>query len=231
MSPNFKPRITFGNDKLLHASSYGIKIPAGLHATAVREPNYVDSARMVSMRKDPQSHHPTSLGVTHGLTVTDFAVSFANMTSQWRQIQKGGSAPFWQFNGGDVYLDITITVYVLEGDRPQTNDALSRQLFAIIMGHELLHVLDEIDIVSNFMPSNVNSDDKVRKYLTDAEPVDDSMFRSWFMSDGFRNWLKDGLWAPEHNRRGGNRDSSTQYALLQRQIDDIRIKMINRPSP
>jgi hypothetical protein len=35
--------------------------------------------------------------------------------------------PFWQFYGGDVYLDLTITVSILDGDRPQPNDDLSRR--------------------------------------------------------------------------------------------------------
>jgi hypothetical protein len=46
----------------------------------------------------------------------------------------------------------------------------------------------------------------------------------------FQSWLKDGLWAPEHNRRDSVRDAPHQYTALQRQIDDIRIQMTNRPS-
>jgi hypothetical protein len=228
---NFKPRITFGNDLLLPVSLYGIQIPPGLSPSGVPAPNFVTPAVMVSMLRTPQSHHRTGLGVTHGLTTADFAVSFSNMAQQWRQIREGRSAPFWQFYGGDVYLDVTITVYVLDGDRPQPKDDLSSRLFAVIMGHELLHVLDEIEIISKWMPSNVVRDDMVLKYLSNAQPVDDAMFRSWFQGNGFSNWLKDGIWAPEHNRRGALRDSPAQYRLLQHQIDDLRIKMTNRPSP
>ena len=228
---NFKPRIRFGNDLLLPASLYGIRIPHGLSPSDVPAPNFVSPAVMVSMLHAPQSHHRTGLGVTHGLTTADFAVSFPNIAQQWRQIRNGRSALFWQFYGGDVYLDVTITIYVLEGDRPQPNDDLSRRLFAIIMEHELLHVLDEIDIVSRWMPTNVYRDDMVLKYLSNAEPVDNAMFHSWFKGNGFSNWLRGGFWAPEHARRGGVRDSPAQYALLQRQIDDLRIEMINRPSP
>lgn len=227
---NLKPRITYGNDTVLPASRYAIQVPHGLSPSDVREPTFVDPATMVSMLHASQSRHGTGLGVTHGLTTADFKVSFPDFAHQWRQIRNGRSAPFWQFYGGDVYLDLTITVYVLEGDRPRPKDDLSARLFAIIVEHELLHVADEIDIVSTWMPANLGRDDMVLKYLTNAQPVDDAMFHSWFQGDGLSKWLRDGFWAPEHSRRGGLRDAPAQYAQLQRQIDDLRIKMINRPS-
>jgi len=228
---NFKPRITLGNDLLLPASLYGIRIPPGLSPSGIPAPNFVTPAVMVSMLKDPQSHHQTGLHVVHGLTTSEFGASFANIAQQWRQVPKGSSAPFWQFYGGDVYLDLTITVSVLEGDRPQPNDDLSRRIFAIIMEHELLHVLDEIEIVRTWMPTKLPADNMVLKYLTNAEPVDNAMFQSWFKGSGFSDWLKGGFWAPEHVRRGSLRDSPAQRAALEDQINDLRIKMVNRPSP
>ena len=114
--------------------------------------------------------------MTHGLTTTEFALTFSNLAQQWRQVRTTSAVPPWQFQGGDVFFDATIT------------------------------------------------------YLSNAEPVDNAMFLSWFQGTGFSNWLKDGLWTPEHNRRGSVRDAPHQYAALQRQIDDIRIQMTNRPS-
>jgi hypothetical protein len=227
----FKPFISFGNDLLLPAALYGIKVPPGLSPSSVPAPDFISPSAMVSLlRQAPGGGHGRGLGVTHGLTTADFAIRFPNFAQQWRQVRTAATVPFWQFQGGDVYLDVTITVYVLEGDRPQVDDDLTLELFAIIMGHELLHVLDEIDIVKNWMAPQAYRDDKVLKYLSNAEPVDNAMFQSWFRGDGFSNWLKDGLWAPEHNRRGGLRDAPQQYAALQRQIDDVRIRMTNRPS-
>jgi hypothetical protein len=124
---------------------------------------------------------------------------------------KGGSVPFWQFYGGDVYLDLTITVSILDGDRPQPNDDLSRRLFAIIMEHELLHVLDEIDIVSKWMPMNLYRDNMVLKYLSNTEPVDNAMFQSWFKGNGFSDWLKGGFWAPDQNARAWSRKVDTGF--------------------
>jgi hypothetical protein len=227
---DFKPRISFGTDVLLPAT-YGVRVPPGLSAASVPAPTFIDPTTMVSLLQSADSSHGRGLGVVHGLTKTEFAVTFPNPTHQWRQIRTGGAFPSWQFQGGDVFFDITIKVYVLEGDRPQPDDDLSRQLFAIIMEHELLHVLDETDIVSRWMAPQAIQDDKVLRYLSNAQPVDNAMFHSWFQGNGFSNWLKDGLWAPEHNRRKDIRDAAHQYAALQTQIDDIRIQMTNRPSP
>jgi hypothetical protein len=221
----FTPRITFGNG-VIPAATYGLKVPPGLPSTSVPAPDFIDPGKMGPLRHSAGGGHGSSLGVVHGLTVTEFAVTFSKST-QWRQV--GTKFPSWQFQGGDVFLDATIRVYVLEGDRPQANDDLSRQLFAIIMEHELLHVLDEIDIVSRWIAPAAYKDDKVLKYLTNAAPVDNAMFQYWFKEGHFSEWLRDGLWVPEHNRRAAVRDAASQYAALQGQIEDIRIKMTNRP--
>jgi hypothetical protein len=225
----FKPRIQFGNELLLPALLYGIRVPPGLSPGRVPAPNFITPQTMVSLLQAQQSGHGRGLGVTHGLTKTEFAVCFANFNQQWRQVRTGTSLPAWQFQGGDVFLQATITVYVLDGDRPQANDPLTDQLFAIIMEHELLHVVDEIDTVSNWMPARAAQDEMARKYLLAAEPVDNPMFQLWFRGDGFTKWLQDGLWAPEHNRRARIRDAPAEYARLQEQIDNIRVQMINRP--
>lgn len=227
---DFKPRIAFGNTLPLADAISGIQVPPGLPSTSVRAPTFIDPNTMVAKLHSADSSHGRGLGVVHGLTVTDFAVTFANPAEQWRQVPTKAAFPFWQFHGGDVFFDITIDVFVLEGDRPQSDDDLTHQLFAIIMEHELLHVFDEIDIVSRWMAPEAYKDDHVLRYLSNAEPVDDAMYRSWIRGSGLSNWLKDGLWVPEHNRRKDMRDSPHEYAALQGKIDDIRIKMTNRPS-
>lgn len=223
-----KPRISFGNDQLLDAGSYRIQIPPQLAASNAHAPVFVDAGKINSLRQTAGGGHGPGLGVTHGLTVTDIDIGFSNLSQQWRQVRTSAAMPSWQFVGGDVFLDATITVYVYDGDRPDLSDKLKTDIFAIIMQHELLHVLDEIDIVSRWMVPQVYSDEKVTRYLTNAELVDYSMFRSWFQGDLFSNWLKDGIWAPEHNRRGSLRDGAHQYAKLQSEIQDLQVQMINR---
>jgi hypothetical protein len=224
----FKPRVSFGNDQPM-PPEMGVRIPPGLPAASVRMPKFVDPTTMMSLLNTEPGGHGPGLAVVHGLTVTEFAVTFPN-PQQWRQVRTG-AFPSWQFQGGDVFLDAKITVYVLEGDRPQANDDLTRKIFSIIMEHELLHVLDEIEIVSRWMAPEAYKDDKVLKYLSNAEPVDDSMFKYWFQGSHFTDWLSNELWAPEHNRRKHIRDDAHALATYRNEIQDLRIKMTNRPSP
>src|SRR2546426_9186322 len=56
-------------------------------------------------------------------------------------------------------------------------------------------------IVSRFMPTAALRDQYVQQYLCQGKEADDSMYRQWFASTGFQNWLHDGIWLPERNRR------------------------------
>jgi hypothetical protein len=223
----FKPRITFA-DGTQPAETYGVSIPPGLAPSNVPAPNFIPPTNMTSKLHDV-SGHGDRLKIVHGLTVPEFAVTFPNMAQQWRRIGTG-AFPSWQFQGGDVFLDVTLTVYILEGDRPQPNGEASRKIYAILMSHELLHVLDEIDIVSRWMPPKVYGDDKVLKYLTNAQPVDDSMFRTWFQGSGFTNWLRDGYWSAERERRKQLRDTAQEYTTQGDRIATLRAEIANRPS-
>jgi hypothetical protein len=226
----FKPRISYTNNQL-PPGTYGIQAPPGLSSASVREATFIDYPTMLSKLQSEPGGHGDRIGIVHGLTVTEFAVKFPNPSQQWRQVRTGAALPSWQFQGGDVLFDITITIYVFDADRPQAGDDRTRQIFAIILEHELLHVLDEIDIVSRWMAPEAYKDDKVLRYLTNAQPVDDAMFRSWFQGDGFSKWLQNGLWAPEHNRRKDIRDTAHEYAALQSRIDDLRADITNHPPP
>jgi hypothetical protein len=228
---SFKPSVSFGAEGRLAAGLYGVRIPKELGDSGVPAPTFVSPTTMVSMLRTQGGSQGSGLGIVHGLTTADFTVRFPDPARQWKQVRPGSGPPFWQFQGGDVSLDVVISVYVLEGDRPRPNDPVSSRIFAIIFEHELLHVLDDVDIVSRWMPPRASQDEKVKKYLTNAEPVDDSMYRFWFQGAGLGNWLRDGLWAPERNARRDVRDSRTQYGILRRQVEDLRIQATNQPSP
>jgi hypothetical protein len=217
----FKPRISVG-ESLLSTSTSGIRAPKGLSASNTPAPIFISPEKMVSMLKAVDDPHSRGLGITHGLTTTAFSVSFSDFANQWKKVEKGSAKPFWQFQGGDIYFDATITVYVLEGDRSQPHDQLSRKIFNIIMEHELLHVADEVDIITNFAPEESYKDEMVKKYLTKAELMDDAMLHSWFRDDRFSKWIRDGVWAPEHNARKAIRDAPAQYQALGKQISDLR---------
>ena len=224
---DFKPNITFENESGLPADD--IKVPAGLSSSSVPGPTYVTPARMVELHQGSTSGAGHNLGIVHGLTTAELSVRFADFSRQWVQVSTGTPGRFWQFRGGNIYLDLSITVYVLEGDRPDPNDPISGQIFKIIFQHELLHVADEVDLVTQWMPSHAYRDEIVERYLTNAQKMDDSMLQHWFRGDHFADWLRTGFWTPERNRRGGIRDAPTEYAALQEQINALRRKQINRP--
>jgi len=224
----FKPRIVHESELLLPTSLYGINIPPSLSMADVRMPTFVSPTQMVAMLRT-RSNQGTNqrLGTVHGLTRAEFSVHFSNVSRQWRQVSSSGQLPMWQFMGGDIYLQITLNIFILEHHRPVGNDPYGRQIFAIIMEHELEHVVDEIDIVSRWMPPHAYQDRLVKNDLSHAQPVSDRNFRHWYLGDEFSNYLKMRIWAHEHNRRAAQRDSHANYAALNRRIDQLRIRQAN----
>ena len=204
----FRANVTWRNDLLWPASLYGARVPAGLPETSVRAPLYISAAEM--QRLSPSR----TIRVVAGLTVADFSVRFADMQQQWRTVA-GSGGPRWQFQGGIVYWDLAMSLYVAEGFRNY------ERVLVTIMEHELLHVLDERGIVTDYMAGQARQDEYVRRYLVEGAPVDDGMFRNWFRGDGFQTWIKNGIWAPEHNRRGEQRDSGPDWQRYRERIDSL----------
>lgn len=223
----FRPRILHRNPSRLDAERLRIEVPEGLSSEHVREPTFVSPERMQALLRT-RGGGGSGLGVVHGLTRAEFSLRFSDFDRQWRQNRRDASFPSWTFQGGDIFLEVTLEVFVLEGDRPGSGDPAGRQIFGVIMEHELEHVADEIDIVSRWMPPRAYRDRMVRRYLADGRPVDDRMFRGWFRTGRFERWLKNGHWAPEHNRRQRRRDSPEAYRALQERIDRLRIRQTNR---
>jgi hypothetical protein len=227
----FKPRIRHRQDLLLPAGLFGVTSPPGLASTDIRTPHYINPAAMIQrLRRPDTSNHSGGLGVVHGLTQATLSVQFPDLARQWQPVSGPGGRRQWQFQGGDIFLNLDLEVLVLEGDRPQSNDRESVQIFALIMGHELLHVADEIDIVKNWLPPRLHADAFVQRHLSNAQPLDDGMYQRWFVRDEFQTWIHNSVWVPEHNRRGNLRDAAAQYRALNEAINDLRIAQINRPS-
>lgn len=226
----FKPRIRHRQDLLLPASLFGVTSPPGLAGTDIRTPHYISPTAMIQRLRQPDaSTHSGGLGVVHGLTEAALSVQFSDPARQWQPVSGPGGRRQWQFQGGDIVLNLDLEVFVLEGDRPQPNDQESVQIFALIMSHELLHVADEIDIVKNWLPARLYADAFVQRHLSNAQPLDDGMYQRWFAGGEFQTWIHNSLWAPEHNRRGNQRDAPAQYRQLNDAIDRLRIARTNRP--
>jgi hypothetical protein len=203
----FKANIRWRNELLWPASLFGARVPQGLPETCVRAPLYVTAAEM--QRLSPSR----TIRVVAGLTTADFSVRFDDMQRQWPTVS--GASPRRQFQGGIVYWDLLMAVYVVEGFRD------FEQIQTTIMEHELLHVADEIGIVKDYMAAQARQDDYVRRYLLEGQPVDESMFRTWFLGTGFQDWIKNGIWVPEHNRRAESRDSGPEWQRYRGRIDSL----------
>ncbi len=204
----FRPNVRYRNDQNLNVSSYGpIRVPGGVSA---RAPFFVSAVEM--QRLAPAN----TIKVIAGLTTADFSLRFASPTQQWGQVRLGGPASRWQFQGGVVILDIVISVYVADGFKPFPKTV------AVILEHEFLHVQDEIDIISRFMPRAALQDEYVQKYLTRGQDADESMYRRWFAGNGFQDWLRDGVWVPEHNKRAEARDSGAAWESYRKRIDELQ---------
>lgn len=200
----FRPNVRYRNEQKLDGSYGHIHVPSGVSA---RMPIFVSAEQMQELAP------ANTIKIIAGLTVTDFSLKFSN-PSQWTQVRLGNGVLLWQFTGGPVILDILISVYVAQGFNNKT--------IALILEHEFLHVQDEIDIVSKFMPKAALKDQYVDKYLTRGQDLDDSMYQNWFKGTMFSKWVHDNVWVPEHDKRGEARDSGAQWNSYRQRIADLQ---------
>jgi hypothetical protein len=248
MSVTFRPTINWpNNDLLLPAQLFNITVPVGLSSFDVRNPNFVDVPKMMQLTKE-DSTVPSSgaLTMTDGLVTADLKVRFANPSTQWRRgslssTKDPNRGPFqYQFAGGDVFLDLLLGIYLLKSVEYDPDDDLSVQIFARLYEHELLHVVDDVDLVNNWLAPHLNSDPDVARYLVRGEPYvygTPSMVAAQVERE-FQTFIGNtiqvaifNVWARESNRRESLRDAPAQYKIVQDQVDELRARQINRPQP
>lgn len=247
MSVNFRPNIDWpNNDLLLPAEWFDVKIPPGLSSFYIRDPNFVDITTMMKLSKDNATFASGGLKMTEGLVTSDLKVRFADPSKQWRRTSLSATrdpnhGPFqYQFAGGDVFLDLTLGIYLLTTVDYNPNDDLSVQIFARLYEHELLHVFDDVDLVNNWLIPHLNTDPDVARFLVRGEPYTygtPAMVATQTDSD-FQTFIGNtiqvdifNIWATESNRREALRDAPAEYKKVQDKVDDLRARQINRPQP
>jgi hypothetical protein len=188
----FSASVQYENQILVPVSYYsGLLVPPGVPAY---EPIEVSFGRMSQLAPDK---FPAPAGLT--VATKDLSVKLRGF---WKQ---NATTPVtWQWQGGTMQLAVTVAVYIIDKYRPV------EKLFELILSHELMHVQDDIDIVSQYLPQELPKDPLVKKYLIDQTPVDDSMYRNFFCTDKLQQNLRE-IWAGERNVRGGQRDSGALY--------------------
>ncbi len=246
MSLTFRLRVQWPrNELLLPAELYNIKVPTGLSSFHVRAPRFVDVVEMGQLAKgNPGRNAGGGLAIVEGMVTRDLRVSFADPSAQWRrlpaasaQASRNGPGQF-KFTGGDVFVDLTLGLYILKMDDPAPDDDLAVQIFAEVYGHELLHVLDELDVASNWLLPRLNQDPDVIAYLVQQQiftygtPQQTIEQAEQEFRDYIKKRIEDAarvLWTPETNARAGRRDSPAQYKAVGDRINSLRAQQINRP--
>lgn len=223
-----KSRVIHANDVVVPMTRYPIKVPKGLAADDLRMPKFVKREEMMKLRSGLDGNNPGQLASVRGLVTAAFSVTFPDIERQWQRVNAAGNRIAWSFRGGEIVLTSTISVHVLEEERPVAKDRLSQKKFALIWEHELLHVLDDIQIIRDWLPGELPKDDWVKKFLIDAQEMPDTTFDHYIRNDKLTIWLRDGPWASERNARRERRDSPANYAALSNEINTIRSQMTNR---
>lgn len=245
MAVIFKARISWPNNaQKLPAKDFGVSVPQSVDASNVRYPNFVDVAEMQRLRPDRGGSAGENLTIVGGLVTGKPTIVFADAAKQWRKSPLHPSAaqdhgPWnFEFTGGDVFLDLELSLYIAERFRYDRKDPLSVQIFARIYEHELLHVLDDIDIATRWLPPHLQSEPTVAAYLVKGEPFiygrpgDTDVERTFaefiakIIIDSIYNF-----WVVEQIRRGELRDAPDKYKIVQDKVDALRVKQINRPDP
>lgn len=204
----FKPRVHYANPTELDRKKYpNVKVPPGV---SPRLPTLVSATRMQELAPSK------TISVVAGLTKADFSLRFADLKKQWKQVRSRASQTLWQFQGGDVFLEVKITLYVAEGFEKQ------KEAFETILDHELLHVADEISIVESYLPEKMRNDTYVKSHLLQGTAMPDKTFEHWYVKHHFEDWIEQGLWAPRHNELAAARDSGREWESYRQKIDALQ---------
>ncbi len=165
-----------------------------------------------------------------------------NMRLQWRCTPAGGAGSRqgpgrFNFTGGKVFLDLRSASTSLNTVEPNPTDNLSVEIFAEVYSHELLHVWDNIDILTNCLPSRIETEPNVAQYLVRGETYTYGRSSESIaeVERGFHTYIQNtlqtdvhNLFAVEANRRSSLRDAPAEYDSVQQRINDLRARQINR---
>jgi hypothetical protein len=207
--PHFFGVVRYSNQLLLPRGLYPpIDAPEDVPVWA---PFMVSMAEMVTEAIDRRNRYGYATRASldsfpSGYTRSDLTLRFVNFSRQWRS-----EASRWHYQGGQICLELTLGVFADERaeDRPQC--------LSMILTHELKHVADEIDIVTNWLPRRAPIELRSR-----FAPLGQNAFERAMRGrgDGRGSNLEravQGMWIEESSRRA-------QALHSQRPEDGARIR-------
>jgi len=224
----FEPSISTGENGAISLGLYPkIKAPSSKITSAPR-PKLVSTAEMQGLLKNRSQG---TLSHVWGLTVGTFSVRFPDPVKQWLK----NGAGRWQFQGGAVQLVVANNIYV-DKDMVGSDARLGGELLGLIMTHELLHVQDNINVISHDGPAELEKDRVVQHLLIDAgngEPdvVEEREYKHWVVDEtkdqdgrpcSYLTARMIDLLADKLNEKQAGRDSGPEYADYGQSVSLLR---------
>ncbi len=219
-----------------------VQVPKGVADSDVREPNFVDVAGMNRLLQSEMARGGAreQMRKVDGLVTKEFQVRFDNPAKQWKctplagPTSRQGPGKF-QFLGGNIFLNHTLGIYLLNTHQPDLKDKISVEIFSVVYSHELLHVLDETDILKNWLNQKLRADQTMSRYLVQAQPyVYGTQTQPIVQVEKdfhahIQNTIETAafnVWATESNRRRDLRDSPEEYKIVQDSVNELRSKYV-----
>lgn len=213
-----------------------IDVPNGVPSSALKLPNFVDVPGMSAALRSGSTVAQGSgghLGTVNGLVTSKLSLRFEDAHKQWKSRPLGGQSQGpveFTFQGGKVFIDLSMGIYVLNTNRPAPGDAVSDKIFAIVYSHELLHVLDNVEMLNNWFLPKLKVIPLIDNYLVKQKPyvygrVSDA---PRLLCSEFPKFITEkleteahNLWAVEANRRQALRDAPAEYKKVQEKVNDL----------
>jgi len=215
---------------------FRFEVPGTVPKSAIRSPKYVDFATMSSVKKSGSAlveGESGQLGSVKGLVTADLKVRFENLPGQWksRPVSDPAKGPVeFTFQGGKVNLELDLAIYVLKEFMPKRSERTSEKVFAVIYGHELLHVGDYLEMIGKWFIPELKKEAFTDKFLIQGKPLvtGNTQEAAQKVIADFPalvtsriNDEAQYIWAVERNRRREIRDSAMEYKKVGDKIADI----------
>ncbi len=196
--------------QVVHVSPSRVNLPQFVGRVTYRNtrndadliPEFATRARMIELstaRSQRYSYEEEDVSLDRfpvGYTLSYLTMTFDNLCNQW-SLQSGS----YYFLGGRIFLDLELTVYVLDEARNKP------QCLQMIMRHEMLHVVDEVEISTRTLPPLL-----LRKPFITSDfrvPIPERLFGRRIRGSGsgrgseLEQAIQRNVWVPESSRKAG----------------------------
>lgn len=209
--PVFHPRIQYQNSQLI-PPAMGVRAPQGLPAGAMLMPLFVSEEELMRRRTSQSGVGDGTLGTLGGLVEANFNLSFAGM--RWEALSNGQV----RFLEGSVYLELSLTIFVSQRYQPNGTGVALRQLFAEIMNHELEHMVDEINVVTDYLPHRLA--DHYATHNCFDSPLTTLSRDYHFLRGGYERLIHN-CWLIERSQRALGRHQSPHHRARLRRMETL----------